>query len=193
MSIATDIFKALRADPTQILELTDEQVDGLTETDMHNMQVEFGATVLMRLPPRERAFMEWLEEADPGVYDDLWGEDELFLVSLSFLPNFRKDGHGFLICELEEHHNYFFTPKHIRREGTEALQDIFRKLEKKEELSIEEVLMFEVVRIPVDIWHFCYQFGIPVNRGKKAAQQLAAHGWLVHLTKSEDLTKYIEE
>ncbi len=193
MSTFTDIQRSLRENADQILDLNDEQIDALSEKDISVLQAEFGASTLLRLPPRERAFMEWLRSEDPGVYDDLWEDDESLLVSLSFLPDFQSGGRGFLICELEEHHNYFFTPKHIKKEGTEALQDIFAKAEKNEELSVEEVLMFEVVRGPVDIWHFCHRFGVPVKRGKQAVEALSRHSWLVHLTKREDLISYIED
>lgn len=192
MSTFKDILHTLRENPSHILELTDEQINGLSGKDIAALQAEFGASTLMRLPPREHAFMEWLKDEDPGIYDDLWNDDEALLVSLSFLTDFKSGG-GFMICELEEHQNYFFTPKHIKKEGAEALQDIFAKAENNKELSVEEVLMFEIVRGPVDIWHFCHRFGVSVARGKQAVHALAQHNWLVHLTKRDDLISYIED
>jgi len=193
MRTAQQIIAALREDSPAILELSDEEIDALTEEDISAIQMEFGASVLMTLPPREQAFTQWLRENDPGVYDDLWADDETLLVSLSFLPDFRSGGRGFLICELREHDNYFFTPKHIKPEGAAALKGILQKAENKVEMAVEEALMFEVVRGPLDIWHFCHRFEVPVARGKAAAKALASHNWLVHLPSGEDLVKYIIE
>ena len=193
MTTAQQIIATLREGSTEILELSDEEIDGFSDEDISAIQMEFGASVLLKLPPREHAFMQWLRENDAGVYDDLWADDEVLLVSLSFLPDFRSGARGFLICELREHDNYFFTPKHIKPEGAAALKGILKKAENKVELAVEEVLMFEVVRGSVDIWHFCHRFEVPVARGKAAAKALASHNWLVHLPLGEDLVKYIIE
>jgi len=137
--------------------------------------------------------MQWLREEDPGVYADLWDDDAALLVSLSFLQDFRKGGRGFQICELEEHDNYFFTPRHVKREGAAALKDILARAQAGKDLAVEEALMFEIVRAPLDIWHFCHRFSIPAARGKEAVRALVAHDWLVHLPRREDLLKYIDE
>ena len=193
MTTLETIRTRLHEHPENILELSDEEIDALSDRDIELLQAEFGSTALMRIPPREHRFMQWLRESDPGVYDDLWSADADLLVSLSFLQDFREGGPGFQICELEEHANYYFVPRHIKKEGTEALRNILLKAERGEELAVEEVLMFEIVRAPIDIWHFCYRYGVPVLRGKEAARQLAGHDWLVHLPQREDLVKYIEE
>jgi hypothetical protein len=193
MRTAQQIITTLREESPAILEISDEEIDAFTEEDISAIQVEFGASVLMKLPAREQAFMQWLRENDAGVYDDLWEDDEMLLVSLSFLPDFRSGGRGFLICELREHNNYFFTPKHVKPEGAAGLKGILKKVENKLELAIEEALMFEIIRGPVDIWHFCHRHGVPLARGKAAVQTLSSHNWLVHLPLGEDLTSYLEE
>ncbi|MCB2205328.1 hypothetical protein KQI65_11305 [bacterium] len=193
MRSATEIQEELREQQGGVLTLSDEEINAMSTKDMQALQTEFGATVLMTLPPQERNFMQWLKEADPGVYDDLWEGDEQLLVSLSFLQDFRNGGPGFLICELEEHDNYFFTAKHIKKEGSAALEDILQKAGQGKDLAVEEALMFEIVRTPTDIWHFCHRFDIPVKRGKSAVRALVAHDWIVHLPKREDLLPYIEE
>lgn len=193
MSTLEHIRARLHDHPKNILELTDAEVDALGSRDIELLQAEYGSTVLMRIPPREHAFMLWLRDADPGVYDDLWSDDADLLVSLSFLKDFQKGGPGFQICELEEHANYFFVPRHIKQEGADALKDILAKAERGDDLSVEEVFMFEIVRAPIDIWHFCYRYEVPVLRGKEAVRQLVAHDWLVHLPQREDLVSYIED
>lgn len=192
MRTAFEIAEQLRGPETGVLELTDEEIDGLSDRDIELLQAEFGATVLMKLPPREQTFMQWLREEDAGVYEDLWEDDTALLVSLSFLTDFRHGGPGFQICELEEHDNYFFTPRHVKKEGAAALRDILARAQKGEELAVEEALMFEIVRGPLDIWHFCHRFSVPVARGKAAVRALVAHDWLVHLPLREDLVPYID-
>jgi len=187
------IRKQLQERPAGVLDLSDAEIDRLGPGDIAVLQAEYGATALVRLPPRERRFMEWLKTEDPGVYEDLWGEDDDLRVSLSFLAELQSGGAGFVICELEGHSNYYFVPRHIKREGSEALQGILAKVEQGRELAIEEVLMYEIVRAPIDIWHFCYRYGVPLFRGKEAVRKLAAHDWLVHLPRREDLVAYIEE
>jgi len=193
MRSAQDIMAALRAPSANVLELTDEEIDGFSDRDIELLQAEFGATVLMKLPPREQRFMQWLREEDPGVYADLWDDDAALLVSLSFLQDFRAGGRGFQICELEEHDNYFFTPRHVKQEGAAALKDILARAQAGKDLAVEEALMFEIVRAPLDIWHFCHRFSIPAARGKEAVRALVAHDWLVHLPRREDLLQYIDE
>ncbi|MDT8323852.1 MAG: hypothetical protein RRA94_07075 [Bacteroidota bacterium] len=193
MRTAKDITAALRAPSANILEITDEEIDALSDHDIELLQAEFGATVLMKLPPREEKFMQWLREQDAGVYDDLWQDDSALLVSLSFLQDFRSGGPGFRICELEEHANYFFTPRHVKQEGTAALKEILTRAQQGRELAVEEALMFEIIRAPLDIWHFCHRFSLPVARGKAAVRALVDHDWLVHLPQREDLVQYIEE
>ncbi|MBN1447178.1 MAG: hypothetical protein JXA28_04550 [Bacteroidetes bacterium] len=187
------IRKQLREHPDEVLDLNDTQVDALSARDIEILQAEYGGSVLMHLPPRERRFMEWLKTEDPGVYEDLWGDDSNLLISLSFLQDLQEGGPGFRICELEGHSNYYFVPRHIRQEGSEALGAILAKAERGEELAVEEVLMYEIVRAPIDIWHFCYRYGVSVLRGKEAVRQLSAHNWLVHLPLREDLVPYIDE
>ncbi|MDH7515793.1 MAG: hypothetical protein QHI48_07970, partial [Bacteroidota bacterium] len=164
------------------LELEDAEVDALSDEDIADLQKRHGARVLLRMPPRERRFFDWLHEEDPDVWKDLWGDDEEMLVALSFLADFRDGGRGFTICELESVPNYFFTAEHIRKPAVEMLGEILDRAERGEELAIGEGLLFEMLNGPIDIWHFAYRYGIPLARAKAAAEELAEHGWIVHLT-----------
>ncbi|MDX9760062.1 MAG: hypothetical protein RBU27_12955 [Bacteroidota bacterium] len=193
MRTVHEIQDSLRSGAAVVLELSDEEIDSLTARDIELLQAEFGSRVLMTLPPRERAFMTWLKTEDAGVYADLWEDDEELLVSLSFLPTLRADGPGFAICELASHDNYYFTSKHVKPTGLEAMPGILARAEQGEELAVGEVLMFEILRAPIDLWHFCYRYGVPLNTARAAVRELAAHDWIVHLRKREELMPYLED
>lgn len=193
MRTVQEIQETLRGGGSVILDLSDEEIDSLTAGDIELLQAEFGSHVLMKLPPRERAFMVWLKGEDPGVFEDLWEDDEDMLVSLSFLPALRAGGPGFAICELAFHDNYFFTRKHLKPTGLEAMPGILARAERGEELAVGEVLMFEILRAPIDLWHFCYRYGVPLNTARAAVGELSAHDWIVHLRRSEELAPYLED
>lgn len=193
MRTMTEIQEALRSRSIVTLDLSDEEIDSLTAGDIELLQEEFGASVLMKLPPRERAFMDWLKSEDPDIHEDLWEDDEELLVSLTFLPALQAGGKGFPICELAFHDNYYFTGKHVKPTGIEAMPRILARAERGEELSVGEVLMIEILRAPLDLWHFCYRYGVPLNKGRVAVRELAAHDWIVHLRRSEDLVPYLED
>jgi len=181
-----------RIDSTGVLDITDEELDSLSDDDIHVLVDVYGAHALMMLPPRERAFFDWLRRADPPVWNDLWAEDENMLVSLSHLDGLRRGERGFIICELELQPNYFFTYRHIKPPGIEAVDRILRKIERNEDLAVGEVLLFEIARAPIDLWHFCYKYSVSLPKARLAVEQLTAHGWLVHLTQREDLASYLD-
>ena len=175
------------------MELTDEEVDGLSAVEIRALQERHQSQVLLRVPPREQRFFEWLKAADPEVWSDLWSDDADLLVTLAFLQDFREGGIGFAICELENTPNYYFTPKHIKPNGFKAVDGVIRRVEQKREISIPEALLFEIAIRPIDIWHFCYKHGVPVGKGKHAVAELAALDWIVHLPERDDLARYIGE
>ncbi|MFZ1730510.1 MAG: hypothetical protein WBQ23_15470 [Bacteroidota bacterium] len=193
MRTLPQIQECLRTDQPVVLELTDVELDSLSARDIELLQEEFGSHVLMRLPPREKAFMEWLKLEDPGIYEDIWGDDEDLLVSLSYLTAMQNGGPGFGICELAYHDNFFFTKRHIKPTGIAAMAGILARAQKGAELSIGEVLMYEIVRGHIDLWHFCYRHGVPLKRGRQVVRELDMNQWLVHLTRSEDLATYLED
>lgn len=188
-----EIQEMLRTAANPVLSLSDEEIDALSDNDMDLLREEFGSTVLLKLPPREQAFMDWLKKEEPAIYRDVWDDDEDMLVSLSFLPEMREGGSGFVICELTAHDNYFFSRRHIKPAGMQALPGIINKIEKAEEVAIGEVLMFEVLRSSTDIWHFCYRYGVDLQRGREVVAALVSHQWLVHLPEREDLISYLDD
>lgn len=171
--------------------MSDEEIDGIDTAALTEVLDEYGSSVLMLLPPRERVFMEWLKDADPAVFTDLWGDDTP-VVSLHFIEAFKRADRGFVICELEACDNYYFTDRHIKPEARDNLPGILDRAGAGQQLSIGEVLLFEILQQPIDIWHFCYKYGVSVEKGKSAVEELAGHDWLVHLTAREDLAKYID-
>jgi hypothetical protein len=174
------------------LRLSDEEIDALTAQDIAVLQERHMGNVLMHIPPRERQFFDWLKTEDPAVWTDLWQDDEDLLVTLAFLAAFKKGGTGFVICDLIDQPNYFFTPRHVKPDGMKALQTIIARAEKNEELSIAEGLLFDIVVAPTDIWHFCYKYAVPLEKAKKAVAQLAALDWIVHLPEHDDHVRYLE-
>ncbi len=193
MSLRENIDKRLLESDSNVLELSDNEIDGLSDDDIEYLQEIYGGTTFLRLPPRERAIFDGLKTVETEVWTDLWGDDEQQLVSFAFLKNLRKTGNGFAVCELACCVNYYFTPKHVKPEAFDAVQEILRKADRGEQLATGEVLMYEIMRGPIDIWHFCYRYGVPLEAGKMAVEELDAHQWLVHLTERVDLLRYLEE
>ena len=109
---------------------------------------QFGSRSLMRLPEREIKYFEWLKEADPEVWHDLWNDDEgeTYLVGISFLPMFSDITRGFPICDLEHYDNYYFTLTHfVEKESTIFLESVKKRfVDKKGGLSPGRFLMGKI-------------------------------------------------
>lgn len=172
--------------------LSNEEIDTLTDTDIEYLQRVHGQSVLLKLPPREQEFFQWLKENDPAVWDDLWADDTELLVGLSFIKDFKKGNRGFVICELESSPNYFFSEKLITPKGLKEIPYILNKAQSGEALSTGEALLFEIMISPIDIWRFCFKYNLPLQRGRETIQDLETMGVLVHLPLRDDLIKYIE-
>ncbi len=175
------------------LEMTDEELDSLSDADIAQLMEKHGGHILMRLPPRERRFFDWLRVEDPDVWNDLWCGDEDPCVALAFLPALRAGGRGFPICDLELEPNYYFTPRHIKPDGAAGLEGIIARAAAGGDLAVGEALMFEIVSDPIDIWHFAWKHGVPIQRLREVVAELVEHDWLAHLTEREDLARYIED
>jgi hypothetical protein len=177
---------------TGALMISDAELATLTDDDARTLLDRHGSHVLMRLPPSEQAFFAWLRENDPEVWNDLWADDPDLMVSLDFLIPLREGDRGFMICELEQTPNYFFTERHIKPEGIEVLESIFRRIREGAEISIAEGLLFEIVQRPIDLWRFCFKHQVSISAAKRAVRQLVEHGWLVHLPNRDDLLPYLD-
>jgi hypothetical protein len=173
--------------------LDQSEIDALNDADCACLIRQFGTHTLVRLPGREREFFAWVRMHDPEVWAELWYGDEDQLVSLAFLPFLRTGNNGFPICDLATHENYFFTQRHLRPEAVDTLDKIIERIENGQDISIDDTLLFEVLRGSIDLWHFCYKHKIPLDAAKAAVGRLSAEGLLVHLTSAEDLVPYLTD
>jgi hypothetical protein len=153
-------------------------------------------TTLMRLPEAEIRFFEWLRQADPPVWQDLWGDPdaEPYIVGISFLPQLvREPQRGFPICDLQTVDNYYFTPAHITPvEGRLFLEMAQEALLKGEPLTLAQRLLLEISLGAVDIWHLAYHRGWSLEELKAAVAELAEAKVLIHLRRAEELADYVE-
>ncbi len=162
------------------------------EQIQHLMDFFHGYT-LMQLPQSEIDFFEWLKSADKAVWEDLWGEeDNRYLVSIDLLEKLTGASAQFPLCDLIDTPNYWFSPKHIKPEGAEAMIDIEAKLDAGGELELEELLLLAMAEADMDIWHYGYLNDVALDKLKKAVEEMVFRGWIVHLPNREDLVKYIE-
>jgi hypothetical protein len=156
----------------------------------HLMEFFHGYT-LMQLPQSEIDFFEWLKSADRDVWNDLWeGEENQYLVSIDLLEKLSGPSAQFPLCDLVDTPNYWFSAKHIKPAGTEAMLQIAAKAET--ELELEERLLLAIAEADTDIWHYGYAHHVALDVLKKAVEEMVFRGWIVHLPDREDLVKYIQ-
>jgi hypothetical protein len=141
----------------------------------------------MSLPAREQQFFAWLRENDPAVWNDLWGDDEEYLVSIGYLPELLPKRRGFLICDLAEQQNFYFTEESITPEEgklfLDAALDIVRE---NGQLAMEQAFVIEAWRAPIDQWRFAYNYRIPLDQVKKMVLWLISEGILLLPPTEED-------
>jgi len=175
------------------IEFSSDEYAGLSTGDIDKIIFAFRGFGLMKIPASEIEFFEWLKQNDHLVWEDLWaGSDEPYIISVDFMHHFTKDANGFPICDLEKIENYWFSEQHLKPKSTEIFDVIDQKLKNQGKLTIEELLLVEISRYPIDIWHFCYKYKIPLNIARQKIEVLKTQDYLVHLTNREDLVKYIE-
>jgi hypothetical protein len=177
------------------IEFTDEELASMSEEDAAALIEQFGSTTLMLLPSHERAFHDWLREAEPPVWNDLWSEapEQLYAVSLAFLSEFRGTGTegAFPICDLQTVDNYFFTPDMLLdRESTDFVEAVRSRFLAGGSLSPEQALTVEISTGPMDIWHFAYRRGVDLARAKKAVASLVEDRIVVHVPKADHLSTF---
>ncbi len=174
------------------IQFSDEDLEALDAKKVKKIVDHFHGRALVKLPPAEIKFFEWLKKNDNSVWNDVWGDnDNLYLVSVDLLAQFLKEKNGFPICDLEGT-NYYFSVKHIKPKGLEEMHNILEKTEQKKQLDIDELILFELHLAPFDIWHFVYRYDLPLDDVKNLISDMEYKGWIVHLPNSEDLMRYIE-
>lgn len=180
------------------LEIPDEIFQALSPDLAREIARRYGSYGLVRLPPDEQQFFEWVQQHDPRVWEDLWGgQGEPYVVSLAFLEVLlggNKRRRGFPICDLVNTDNYYFFPAMLEwtaeaRDYTEAVTSRFAAGEK---LSIEQLLVLEIaLGGALDIWRFAYLYGIPLEQAKGAVATLVDDKVLVHLRTAEQLAPFV--
>ena len=175
------------------IQFNDAEIAQLDQESITEIENSFKGFGILKLPPAEIAFFEWLKDKDEKVWYDLWDDgDEPYQISIQFLHHFSKNENGFPICDLENVDNYWFCLKHIKPKGKQNFETINRKLNSKQKLTMEELLLYEIVQNSIDIWHFCFRYNIDLEKAKDLVAEMHKNDILVHLTSREDLTKYID-
>ncbi|MCB9059071.1 MAG: hypothetical protein H6627_10940 [Calditrichae bacterium] len=177
----------------EFIQFSDQEIAKMQLSESNNIVEHFHGHALMKLPPAEIRFFDWLKKNDNAVWQDIWGDDEnLYRVSIDLLPQFLKENNGFPICDLQETPNYYFTQKHIKPEGMAQMESIILKTQNNTKLDIDELVLFELHIAPFDIWHFAYRYDLPLADCKELISEMVYKGWIVHLPDSEDLLRYID-
>ena len=171
------------------ISFTENELLSLSRETAQDLIEYFHGYTLILLPKRETDFFEWLKLEDNATWNDLWqdGED-LYKVSVDLLSVLAGESGVFPICDLIDVPNYWFSPKHIKPEGMEAISGFLES----ENLNMEQQFLLQLSTGPLDIWHFCYTFSFSVIEMKKAIDEMVFKGWIVHLPDRADLVKYLE-
>jgi hypothetical protein len=189
-----DLIKQKEADHSEnnFIQFSDKEIAGLDSKKVATIVDHFHGRALMKVPPSEILFFEWLKKIENRVWNDLWGEgDDLYLVSIDLLGQFLKEKNGYPICDLEEE-NYYFTVKHIKPKGMQEMERIIKKTEDGIQLDIDELILFELHIAPFDLWHFAFRYQLPMDDLKKLISDMEYKGWIVRLSESADLLRYVE-
>ncbi len=162
------------------VQITEAEMMDLSREQAEELVALYGSTALIMLPTRERAFFDWLREHDEPVWNDLWAGDETpYRVSLAFLPELLPNRRGFLICDLVNEQNVYFTAENITAEDGSPYLDAAISIVKNEgKLSMDQAFVVEVWRAPIDQWRFAYLYRQPLQDVKAMVAWLIAEGIL---------------
>lgn len=185
-----------QSDKNTIIEFNEETLSYLNQENAIQLIRTFGSSLLIKLPPKEIAFFEWLKAEHGNIWVDLWETQDSemkYIVSLSFLPLLLDPVRGFPICDLRSNNNYYFTPAHlIGNEITFFVEAVKERFLQKESLTIAQLLALEISMSPIDIWRFSYHHGLDIIAVKKAVEQLKEDSMLMHCMSHEELAEYVE-
>ncbi|NOY05220.1 MAG: hypothetical protein GXO82_01065, partial [Chlorobi bacterium] len=142
-TILTRIEQRLNSSEPFTIELHDSDINDLTQKEARDLSLKYHGDVLITLPESERTYFDWVKKEDPAVWNDLWGEGELYTVGISFLEQLLESGNGFRICDLQQEDNYFFTSRHIKKpEGWEYLETVIERIRGGEAISPADALLY---------------------------------------------------
>jgi hypothetical protein len=180
-----------------VIVFTDDQLRDLTPENIEAIRSRYGARTLMQLPQHEITFFEWLKEADPAVWNDIWANDERpYLVSLAFLTDFSGANAStgqFVICDLVNVDNYFFSPNLLLdKESTDFVEAVRERFTQRSSMTPGQLLTLEASVGNVDIWHFAYRYNIDLALAKRAVATLVEDRILLHVTNAEHLAQYFD-
>ena len=185
-----DIIERLRGGEQGVrtVSIPEETIARLTREQAEELVARYGSSTLMALPEAEQRFFRWLRENDPAVWQDLWGGDEQeYLVSISYLPELLPKRRGFLICDLAEQQNYFFTEESITAEDGKIFLDAALDIvHDNGTLAMEQAFVIEAWRAPIDLWRFAYNYTLPLDQVKRMVLWLIAEGILLLPPKEEE-------
>ncbi|MBN2425321.1 MAG: hypothetical protein JXB44_09875, partial [Calditrichaceae bacterium] len=175
------------------ISFSDHEIQSVQPEDVVFIVDEFHGNCLMKLPDREINFYNWLQEEEPAVWDDLWGDGENeYMISVSLLGQLTNPNSGFQICDLVDQPNYWFCRKHLKPKALELIPSILEKVENRIKLKLHEAFLLTVHENPIDIWHFAYRYKKTIQAMKTLIEELVYQGLLTHLPDREDLNKYFE-
>ena len=92
-----------QSDKNTIIEFNEETLSFLNQEIAIQLIRTFGSSLLIKLPPKEIAFFEWLKAEHIDIWVDLWEAQDSemkYIVSLNFLPLLLDPVRGFPICDL---------------------------------------------------------------------------------------------
>ena len=173
------------------VQITEEEIGRLTREQAEELVALYGSSALMTLPHKEREFFTWLRQNDEPIWNDLWGSDETpYQVSLGYLPDLLPNRRGFVICDLVDNPNYYFTIDDISAENGSAYLDAALEIVKNEgRLSMDQAFVVEVWRAPIDQWRFAYMYRQPLAEVKNMVQWLLSEEILTpHASEQEEET-----
>lgn len=176
------------------LRLSDDVLRSLDTDQIFTLRDRYGARVLIRLPESEIAFFAWMREHDAAAWTDLWGgEEEPYLVSLAHLDDIAGGDRGYIIRDLIGVDNYFFSPDLlIEKESDAFIQAVRERFLSKLSLTPAQLLALEASTGPIDVWHFAYQHGLPLELAKHAVAQLVDDRILLHVTRADHLVQFFD-
>ena len=162
------------------VDITSEEIASLTREQAEQLVALYGSSALITLPQKEQEFFAWLRQHDEPIWNDLWGSDEYpYQVSLGYLPDLLPNRRGFLICDLVDNPNYYFTIDNISAEDGSPFLDAALAIVKNEaRISMEQAFVVEVWRAPIDQWRFAFLYRLPVDQVKAMVHWLMAEGIL---------------
>lgn len=188
-----DLLQRLRPVEERIhsVQINEDEIARLTREQAEEVVALYGGNALMTLPQKERQFFAWLKENDEPIWNDLWGSDEEpYRVSLGYLPDLLPNRRGFVICDLVDNPNYFFTVDDIGAENGSAYLDAALSIVKSEgKLSMDQAFVVEVWRAPIDQWRFAYMYRQPLDEVKTMVQWLLSEEILTPHGAEEEQTE----